>query len=108
MSSKALVIKRNDTNPVLVQLKDRNGPVDVTGATFRFLVSLHSGTSVIDSSNVSIVDGPQGKIQYEPVATEVDEDLIGRGEIEVTFSNGKIQTFPNDNYFEFEIVKDLG
>lgn len=107
MASRSLVIKRNDTKPVKFQLLDKNGAVNLTGATIKFIVAKPNGDVVIESSSVTINDAVKGKVQYEPTAAEVAETLRGNGEFEVTDSAGDVQSYPSGSYIDVEIIKDL-
>lgn len=106
-------IKRNDTAPTLeVQLEDHLGDnVDITGYNS---VSFHmwnpdSGTVVVDddtTGNVSVVDAAQGVVSYEWVSGDTDTAGTYAGEWEVTYSDGGVETFPNNGNDDIEILED--
>jgi hypothetical protein len=111
--SQILIMKRNDTAPVLRrQLVDGNGdPADLTGAEvlFNMRPSRKGLELVIDGVACSIdVDPTTGFATYEWVPA--DTETAGRylAEFQVTFVNEKVETFPNDSYIRIKIVEDLG
>ncbi len=108
-------IKRNDLLPVLEAiLKDADdNPVDLTDATgvvFHMREEETAGLKIEDGS-ASIDSNPQtGKVSYPWVSNGVkDTDTSGLflGEFEVTWTGGKIQTFPSQGYISIQIVDDL-
>jgi hypothetical protein len=64
------------------------------------------GTLKIDAAMV-IETADEGRVRYDWQAA--DTDTAGRyyGEIQVTFSGGAVETFPNKSFFEVLIGKDL-
>ncbi len=108
-------IKRNDLLPVLEAiLKDaEDKPVDLTLATG---VVFHmreedAGSLKIDGVDGAIDANPQtGKVSYVWVSNgtkDTDTSGLFLGEFEVTWTGGKIQTFPSKGYISIEIVDDL-
>jgi len=103
-------IKQNDTASVLQRdLKDAFGaPVNITGATIKFSMRVKpAGTVKVSAASGSVVNGGLGRAQYAWAAADVNTADIYEGEFEVTFSNGKVQTFPNDGYFEVIVTDDI-
>lgn len=107
-------IKQNDTSPVIQSiLKDSAGdPANLTDATVEFHMTDSDGTIKINTSdNVSIVGDPlNGTVKYEWQANGTkDTDVAGefKAEWEVTYSDGSIETFPNDGSIIILITKEL-
>lgn len=110
-----LTMKRNDTWPPLsAVLKDGEGnPLDLTTAdTIRILLA---GSITIKTGPAAIVGDPKdGTVEYEWQGAEgedpADLHTAGeyKGEFEITYEDGSVQTVPNDDYFTLAVVEDLG
>lgn len=103
-------IKQNDTSPSLRSfLRDGDGdPIDLTGATVKFLMRPIGGTTLKINDSAVIVTALSGLVQYE---WEVgDTDTVGsyQAEFEVTYTGGDVETFPNNGYIRVEVTDDLG
>lgn len=110
------IIKENDTRPrfVVGLLQDVGGPgeapIDLTDATsVKFLMRLasESGDPKVDSPAV-ITDAITGEVTY---TWEVgDTDVVGEyeAEVEITWTDGGVETVPNTGYFEVSVEDDLG
>lgn len=107
------VIKRNDTSPALeFQLQDGSGSgVDISGYNnVRFLM-VDGETSVIDDTvagNVSVPDAVNGIVKYEWSSSDTEKEGFYDGEFEVEYSDGTVETFPNEDYIIVQIKRDLG
>ena len=108
-------IKRNDLLPVLetVLKNAADQPVDLTDATGVVFHMRQEETALlkIEDGSAAIDANPQtGKVSYAWTSNgEKDTDTSGifLGEFEVTWTGGKIQTFPSKGYISIEIVDDL-
>ena len=108
-------IKRNDLLPTLEAiLKDADGnPVDLTDATdVVFHMREEEGAGLkIDGVAASFDANPAtGKVIYAwRTNGNKDTDTSGLflAEFEVTWTGGKIQTFPSQGYISIQIVDDL-
>lgn len=110
------IIKQNDTRPVYVAtLKEDFGlqteaPVDLTNAeSIRFLAKIAdnpSGDLLVDGV-ADIDDAANGVVSYTWV--EGDTATVGEYniEIEVTWNDGGVETFPNNGYGSMTVTDDL-
>ena len=99
-------IKQNDTRPILkAQLLDAEElPVNLTAAAIEFHMRVYpAGTTKIAAGSVSINDATQGKVR----ASDTNTADTYEAEFEVTFSDGTIQTFPNDTQATVKITDDI-
>lgn len=102
-------IKQNDTSPsIQTQFLDGSGlPVDITG---NLGVSFHmrdaAGTVKIDTA-ATVVTAASGIVRYDWLAADTDTAGTFQAEFEVTYSDGKIETFPNASYIEVVITDDI-
>lgn len=105
----SVVLKRGDTRTAIrATLKTPTGAaVDLTDATVRFLLADLRGVLKIDK-HIDVLDAAAGKVLAVLEATEVDEAGTFRAEFEATFSDGRVETYPNDSYIAVKILPDLG
>lgn len=108
-------IKRNDTSPAIEieLLDDDDNPVDISGYNeVRFLMSLEgeSALTVDDDTNgnVTVTDASNGIVKYEWTSSDTSEKGYYEAEVEVEYSGGKKETFPNTEYIDVEVQPDLG
>lgn len=101
-------IKKRDTSPIFrAILHDGDGVVvDVSGATVRFHMFDQTGVAKVDAAAV-INSGTAGDVQYEWIADDTDTAGFYDSEFEVTFSGGRIETFPNYGFQRVHIHEDL-
>lgn len=96
-------IKRGDTLPkISAVLSDKDGPVDLTGASVRLIVP-----PIVDAS-ATIVDADAGSVEYQWQAGDTETRGVYKAEFQVTFPSGDILTFPNDGFITVQIDSDLG
>jgi hypothetical protein len=90
------IIKRNDTAPVMeAQLLGENQePVGIVGATVVFNMRNSTGGVVISRAAVVVVDDEVGIVKYSWVAADTARSGTYQAEFEVTFADGKVETFP--------------
>ena len=105
-------LKRNDTYPpVIATLQDEQGTIPLTGATVRFKMAPapDSGLTVSPISRTcTITDAANGKVQFSWQVGDTATAGVYRGEFEVTFPNGAVETFPSNDYINIIIRSDLG
>lgn len=103
--------KQDDTAPAISeQLQDGLGaPVNLTGATVRFIGRLKGAATVTIDQPATIVGSPtNGTVSYTPQAA--DTDTIGDLLVEwkVTFSGGAIERFPNSDWQKVRVRQRAG
>ena len=113
MPEETFYIKQNDTASFLTRdLKDAFGaPVNVTGAGIKFSMRVKpAGTMKITREDGVIVNAGIGRIRYEWASDGSDTDTGDEyeGEFQVTYANGKVQTFPNDGHIPIVITDEIG
>ena len=105
--------KRGDTAPPVTDtLEDGSGAaVDLTGATVKFHAVDRLAVAVVASGTVTMIGGgpldTTGGVQYQQIAADVDvaQDLLV--EWQVTFADGRVETWPNDDQAVWRITPDL-
>lgn len=105
----AFNLKQNDTSPsIQTTLLDGNGlAVDITGnlgVTFHMRNS--EGTVIIDTA-ATVVTADFGIVRYDWDAADTATAGTFQAEFEVTYSDGKVETFPNASYIEVIITDDI-
>ena len=102
-------IKQNDTSPAMqIQFLDGDGdPVSISGGTVKFKMSrFNTGEKIVDS-NAIIANGEIGIAYYLWNAADTAQQGVFKSEFEVTYSDGYVETFPNDGYITIDIREDL-
>lgn len=110
-------IKVGDTaSAVYATLEDAAGdPVDIQGATVRFKMGPLNGGTLVVAANATNAqngagtsDGSVGDVVYTWAGTSqlATADWY-RAEWEVTYSNGTVQSFPNDGFMLVAVREDL-
>jgi len=111
MPEETFYIKANDTASFITRdLKDAFGaPVNVTGAAVVFSMRVKpAGALKVTRQTCAIVSGGTGRVRYEWIADDTDTADEYEGEFQVTYANGKIQTFPNDGHIPVVVTDDIG
>jgi hypothetical protein len=88
-----------DTLPkVEAVLKDRNGPVNLTGALVRFVSNMGVNAAA------TVVTPASGAVEFTPTGITLKSGLW-TARFVVTFGNGSVLSFPNsDPYLYLEVV----
>lgn len=105
----AFNLKQNDTSPsIQTTLLDGNGlAVDITGNLgVTFHMRNEEGTVIIDTA-ATVVTAGSGIVRYDWDAADTAAAGTFQAEFEVTYSDGKIETFPNASYIEVIITDDI-
>jgi hypothetical protein len=103
-------IKRNDTRPSFTAtLVDAAGnAVDLSGAAALFLMRDPRTRALKVSGAMTIVDPAAGTVRYDWAAGDTDKAAVYQVEVQITFGDTTIETFPNGSHHRLEVVKDLG
>lgn len=106
--AQSIILKRNDTAPAFTATcTDADGTaVDISNSTVRFHMTDSTGTVVVDAA-ATIVSGPDGTVSYAWSAADTDTSGHYKGEVEVTFADSTVRTFPSPGYVPIRIVADL-
>lgn len=103
-----IVMKANDRLPtVQAQLFVGGTPASLTGATVAFIMRPKNGGAVKVNSAAVIVSAADGVVRYDWAAADTNTPGDYRAEWEVTFADGKTQTFPTAGHHSVQIVEDL-
>jgi len=104
------LIKRGDRRePIERVLRGSDGnPVDLTGASVRFIMKTLEGVVKVDAGATIVGTPSAGRVRYSWGATDTDTAGPFRAEFEVTFGDGTKQTFPNKDFIAVLVVEDLG
>ena len=113
MPEETFYIKSSDTASFITRdLKDAFGaPVNVTGASVVFSMRVKpAGTVKVNAQTAVIVTGGTGRVRYEWASDGSDTNTADEyeGEFQVSYANGKIQTFPNDGHIPIVVTDDVG
>jgi hypothetical protein len=105
----AFRIKTNDTSPKLsVTLTDALGtPIGLAGCAARFHMKAFGASSLKIDAVADIEDVVNGIVEYSWQAGDTDTAGTYYGEIEVTYGDDTVETFPNNGYFTIIIKEDL-
>lgn len=101
-------IKRNDLSPTIrVSLKDANGAyVNLNNASVLFKMLPMLGGEII-SSSADIFDTSEATVEYIWQVGDTGTSGSYRSEFEVTYSDGKVESFPNSGFIRVEITDDI-
>lgn len=103
------ILTQNDTfPPIRGTCLDENGdPVNLTGASVRFIMQPQdSETDTVDAAGV-IADADAGIVYYDWQAADTAVAGSFFAEFEVTYSTGKVETFPRAEPLVILIRADL-
>ena len=96
--------KRGDSGTKTLTLTDGDGElVNLTGATLKLLIRRADD----DLVEVTCSGNAQGLVTYDYSS---DDSAIGglfKSEVEVTFSGGDVQSFPEDGHLFVKVTDDL-
>jgi hypothetical protein len=100
-------IKRNDTSPSIKYQLDPKA--DLTGASVVFNMRGSSGPPIVSRAAATVVgNAADGVVSYAWAAVNTAKSGLYRGEFEVTYADGRIETFPNNGYIQVLVTDDLG
>jgi hypothetical protein len=108
-------IKEGDTaSAISGVLEGESGAVSIAGATLRFIMSpIAGGTAVVNAAATNNQvgdgsDGSRGRWSYQWTGAQTGEPGWYVAEVQVTYSGGGIQSFPNDGPMLIAIAPELG
>ena len=100
--------KQNDTKPIWTHLQDVNGNVDLTNASSVVFNMRDLDEAVkVSRGACTVVTATTGYVKYPFQATDTDTNGFFKGEFEVTWSDGVIETYPENGYIDIEITDDI-
>jgi hypothetical protein len=103
------VIRKGDRLPELTAtLNDSAGSaVNLTGSTVEFhMRSTAGGTPKVDAA-ATLVTPSAGTVKYVWATNDTDTAGSYYGEFEVTFGDGRKQSFPNPGYITISVTDEL-
>lgn len=102
-------IKQNDTRPILsATLINSDGSVPtLSGAAVSFKMRKSGASSTTVNDSAAISNATTGEVSYTWSGSDTATVGSYEGEFQVTFAAGGVQTFPNSNYIEIEVVDDI-
>lgn len=105
----AFRIKTNDTSPkLIVTLTDSSGNVvNLSGASAKLHMKKYGATSLKVQAAADVTDPVGGRVEYTWGAGDTSEAGTYYGEVEVTYGDLTVETFPNNGYFTIIIQEDL-
>lgn len=109
----AVSYKQNDTTPpYIVALKsvtdDVEATVDLTLATSAKFLMREAGGAVKVNGTATISDAANGEVTYTWGTADLDTAGVYDAEVQVTWTGGAIETFPNGGYNRIRVVDDIG
>jgi len=93
-------LKRGDTGPSLQGsiVDDEGNAVNITGASVQFHMRQRGSGSVKVDKPATISNASEGDVIYNWEVEDTNEAGIFEIEWEVTFSDGTVETFPNQGF----------
>ena len=111
MGNEVFFIKVGDTSPdIEVQALDADGvAVNTTGAGAEFhLTNGRTGVAKIAAGVMVAVDAATGRWKYVWVTGDTDTAGQYVYEMQITFADASIETFPNTGHNKLRMGKELG
>ncbi len=104
----AFSIKQNDTSPTLrANIQDYEGTnIDITGASVRLHIKEVGGSTLV-IKDMTILDQETGLVQYDWVTGDTSQAGNFNAELQVTYADGEIETYPNNGYFTITVTAEL-
>ena len=103
------VIRKGDRLPELqATLTDSAGAaVNLTGLTVRFHMRQVGSRTVKVNGAATLVTPASGVVKYTWAAVDTDTTGSYQGEFEVTFGDGRKQSFPNPSFLAINVTDEL-
>lgn len=102
-------LKQNDTSPAIeaTLVNGSGASVNIGGATVRFhMNNMTNGALIIDRA-ATIVNAASGIVRYNWQSTDTQKSGMYLCEFEVTYSDGSIESFPNDDKIIVAIESEI-
>mgnify|MGYP001035203391 CR=1 FL=1 len=106
----AFTIKQFDTSPTIgMNLQDATGePVSIVNALdVRFHMRLRGQQTLKIDARASVIDAATGVVKYDWMPEDTNTAGRYEAEIEVTYTDGATETFPNGGYETIIIIDDI-
>jgi hypothetical protein len=104
-----MTVKQHDhLIPLDAVLADQDGPIDLTTATAVKLICKIASGATNFTGTCTLVDAANGEVRYMLTSTDLATINTYKGEFEITWASGRIQTVPNTGYFTLVVEADLG
>lgn len=100
-------IKQGDTTPLTVLCTANDAPAPLNEAGSIRVLASRAGVAILDAP-ATAGDIGEAIISSASVAILTAIPGIVRAEIEATWVNGTVTTFPADGYLVLDVVSDLG
>lgn len=103
-------VKRGDTSPAFrAQCLDGSTPINLSGAQIiRLLMRSESAATQAHTMTAEDQTTSTGWVRYQWQPTDLAVVGFYRAEVEVTWGDGTVQTFPADSYATISVEPDLG
>lgn len=98
-------IKRGDTSPA-IRYAISPATITLAGASVRFQMRRSGGATLIDAP-ASIVSASPPVVEYEWFAGDTSEEGEFEAEFRVVYSDGSVETFPNEGFIPVLISPDV-
>lgn len=102
-------IKRNDTSPILqTTLTDAGGsPIDLTATSVKFYMKRYKSNTLKINATATIFDEDAGIVRYLWQSGDTDTAGSYQAEFQITYDDGAVETFPNADFIQVDIINDL-
>ena len=103
-------MKQGDTASIMKRtlVNAFGSPVNLTGASLKFSMRVKpAGTVKVNGALATIANAGLGEVQYSFSTDDTDTADEFESEWEVSFSDGSVQTFPNDGYTPVIVTDDI-
>lgn len=103
-------IKQYNTIPLLeaTLLDSDSQPVGLANATVTFTMRSRDNDSLVIEGEAIVIDALEGKVAYPWISADTATSGAYHGEFVVTYQGGGIESFPNSNYIEINVVRSAG
>jgi hypothetical protein len=99
-------IKRGDSSPAIRYALEPD-TVDLTGATVRFQMRVRNGAQVLDAAAAIVTAAGMPTVQYGWQTGDTATAGLYEAEFRVLYSNGAVETFPNQGFILVRIAEDV-